>query len=580
MSSSASPSAPTGPNSPGESVFGIAIRDIARLRRLLGIVSRHGFGEIVARSPLARYFGNGTDEGGEARREPAPVRFRSLLEELGPMWIKLGQLLSARGDLLPAEWITALAELQDNAPVVEWEQIQSAVEDALGMPIEQAFASFERTALGTASIGQTHLATTHEGVRVVVKVQRPNIETAMRGDLDLLYIGARVLESTIEEMQLYTPSEIVAEFERGLLRELDYGHELANLETARRLLDPERPIEVPQALPELSRKTLLTMSYFPGQSIRKLETGTPAAKRAAAEIVRVAAKQVFIDGFFHGDPHAGNILIDEQGTLCMIDFGLVGRLSVAQRDQIVSLVIAAFTNDTSTLASTLLAMGTPTTRVSLAELKAEITRIRTEQLEVGSLDALDSGALAQEFAAAAARFRIKLAPEYTILVKAASSLEGVVRALDPEVDLVGIARPYAERIAAERFAPTRLLEQALTRATGVGGLVARMPDQIEQLLHDVETGNLQLRALTPELDQLPRVMRWSSARLSLGLFAASMSLCCAVLVAAEPVGTLAVWLAIATFGLALLGWGATFASYFIGSGQTVRVGPLIKLFRR
>lgn len=563
-----------------ESIFGIAIRDIGRLRRLLAIVTRHGFGEIIARSSLAGRFGASKQDDGDVRREPAPVRFRSLLEELGPMWIKLGQILSTRHDLLPPDWIAALTELQDNTPVVEWAQIQGVIESGLGRPLEHAFAGFERTPLATASIAQTHLATTHAGARVVVKVQRPNIEAAMRGDLDLLYIGARVLESTIEEMQLYTPSEIVAEFERGLLRELDYAHELSNLETARKLLDPEHPIVVPHAYPELSAKTLLTMSYFPGYSVRKLESGSPAAKRAAAEIVQAAAKQVFIDGFFHGDPHAGNILIDEQGTLCMIDFGLVGRLSVAQREQLVTLVIAVFANDTSTIATTLLAMGTPTTRVNLGELKAEIARIRSEQLAVGSLEAVDSGALAQEFAAAAARFRIKLAPEYTTMIKATAALEGVIRALDPQVDIAGLARPYAERIVAERLTPTRLLEQALTRATGVGGLVARMPDQLEQLLHDVETGNLQMRALTPELDQLPQLLRWSSMRLSLGLFAASMSLCCAVIVAAEPVGSLAVGLAVGTFAGAVLGWVATFASYFVGSGATVRVAPLIKLFKR
>jgi ubiquinone biosynthesis protein len=566
--------------SQSESVFGIAVRDIGRLRRLVAIVTRHGFGEVIARSSLAGRFGGEKDEGGERRHEPAPVRFRMLLEELGPMWIKLGQILSTRHDLLPAEWTTALTELQDNTPVVEWAQIQSMVEDALGKPIEHAFASFEHTPLATASIGQTHLATTHSGTRVVVKVQRPNIEAAMRGDLDLLYIGARLLETTIEEMQLYTPSDIVVEFERGLLRELNYAHELSNLETARQLLDPDSPIVVPQAYPELSSKTLLTMSYFPGHSVRKLETGSPAAKRAAAEIVRAAARQVFIDGFFHGDPHAGNILINDAGTLCMIDFGLVGRLSVAQREQIVTLVIAVFTNDTSTIASSLLAMGTPTTRVNLAELKAEIARIRGEQLAVGSLEDVDSGALAQEFAAAAARFRIKLASEYTIMIKAVAALEGVIRSLDPKVDIAGLARPYAERIVAERLAPGRVIEQALSRATGVGGLVARMPDQIEQLLHDVETGNLQLRALTPELDRVPQLLRWSSGRLSLGLFAASMSLCCAVIVAAEPVGSVAIGLAVVTFAGAVLGWIGTFASYFVGSGHTVRLAPLIKLFRR
>ncbi len=562
-----------------ESVFGIAVRDIGRLRRLTTIVTRHGFGEVIARSPLGKRFG-GTDESGEARRKPAPIRFRELLEELGPTWIKLGQILSTRQDLLPAEWIEALAELQDNTPVVAFEDIQAVVEAGLAKPLDQAFAQFDREPLATASIAQTHLATTHAGERVVVKVQRPNIETSMRGDLDLLYIGARMLESTIEELQLYSPSEIVAEFERGLLRELNFANELSNLETARQLLEPDRPVVVPRPYPELSAKTVLTMEYFAGKPVRSLEKRSPEAKRAAAEIVRSAARQVFVDGFFHGDPHAGNILINDEGTLCMIDLGLVGRLSVEQREQIVTLVIAALSNDTSTMASTLLAMGTPTQRVNLAELKSEIARIRREQLEVASLETMDSGALVQEFAAAAVHFRIKLAPEYSIMIKAAATLEGVVRGLDPEVDIAGIARPWAERIIAERLAPERMLAQALTKATGVGGLVSRMPDQLEQLMHDVETGNLQLRAVTPELDQLPKLVRWASGRLSWGLFAATMSLCCAVIVAGEATSSLAVGLGIFCLVCAVLGWTATFLSYFLGSGKTVRVSPLIKLFRR
>jgi ubiquinone biosynthesis protein len=561
-----------------ESVLGVAIRDIGRLRHLVAIMSRHGFGEVVARSPLGKRYGEGASEDGEAR--PAPVRFRELLEELGPTWIKLGQILSTRHDLLPPEWIEALAELQDNTGVVEYEAIKQVVEDALGRSLEEAFAEFDVEPLATASIAQTHLATTHAGERVVVKVQRPNIEASMRGDLDLLYIGARMLESTIEELQLYSPSEIVAEFERGLLRELNFGTELSNLETARALLEPDRPVVVPRPYPELSGKTVLTMEYFPGRPIRALVRASPEAKRAAAEIVRSAARQVFVDGFFHGDPHAGNILVNDQNTLCMIDLGLVGRLNAEQRAQIVTLVVAALTNDTSTMASVLLAMGTPTQRVNLAELKAEISRIRREQLDVGSLGKMDSGKFVQEFAAAAAHFRIKLAPEYSIMIKAAGTLEGVVRALDPEVDIAGIARPWAERIVAERFAPEHMLEAALSRATGVGGLVSRMPDQLEQLMHDVETGNLQLRALTPELDQLPKLVRWASGRLSWGLFSSAMSLCAAVLIASEPLWFVAQGLGIFCVLAAVLGWTATFLSYFVGSGHTVRLGPIIRLFRR
>ena len=225
-------------------------------------------------------------------------------------------------------------------------------------------------------------------------------------------------------------------------------------------------------------------------------------------------------------------------------------------------------------------MGSPTERVNLGELKAEILRIRREQLEVSSLDDYDSGAFAQEFAAAAARFKIKLAPEYSIMVKAAATLEGVVRGLDPDVDIINIARPYAEEVVQRRFAPDQVMQNALARATGMGGLVQRLPDHIEQLLHDMETGNLQMRTLTPELDHLPHTLRWSVSRQGIALFAASMSICCAILLAANPVTQLQVAATVLTFLLAAGAWMVQTVAQWVGTGQAVRIAPLIKFFKR
>lgn len=567
-------------SSPPETVLGIAIRDISRLRKVATVVTRHGFGEVLARSPLGNRFGGEANEDGEGGATPAPVRFRALLEELGPTWIKLGQILSTRRDLLPPDWIDALSRLQDEAPVVAWDTVKQAIEEGLDRPIDELFASIDPEPLGTASIAQTHRAVTRGGDEVVLKVQRPGIERTMRSDLDLLYLGARILESTIEEVQLYAPSDIVAEFERGLLRELNFATELTNLETARQFLDPKLDLCVPKPYPEYSSKSVLCMEFFAGKPVRALPTGSPMAKQAAAMIVEAGARQIFIDGFFHGDPHAGNILVNEAGTLCMIDLGLVGRLSLEQREQIVTLAVAAMMADDSTMASVLLSMGTPTERVNLAELKSEIARIRREQLEVASLEDVDSSQFAQEFAAAAARFKIRLAPEYAIMVKSAATLEGVIRGLDPKVDIPGIVRPIAERVVSERMSPDRMLQTALTRATGVGGLVSRIPDHIEQLMHDMETGNLQMRALTPELDHLPHIVRWSSGRASLTAFSATMSVCCALLVAAGAASNLQWALALFTFAAAVIGWTITSVSYWVGTGQAISVSPLIKLFRR
>jgi ubiquinone biosynthesis protein len=559
------------------------VRDLARLRTIATTVARHGFGELLMRTPLGRRVFVGKeapDRDPELRERAAPERFTAMLSSLGPTYIKLGQILSMRRDLFSAEWIEALESLQDDAPKVAFADIRAQVESALGAPLEELFRSFEEKPLATASMAQTHIAVTHDGTRVVVKVQRPGIEDMMRGDLDLLFLSAQILESSIDEMQLVAVTDIVQEFERGLLEELDFGVELENLVAMKANLDPTRPIVVPQPFPELSAKTVLTMELFEGRALRHLEPNSPRAKRAVEEILVSGAKQVLIDRLFHGDPHAGNILIGEDDTICMIDLGMVGRLTVRQRDDIVTLAMAAIVGDSGTIARTLVRMGTPTERVSLEELKREVERIRSEYLVVGSISEVDSAGFAEEFAQAAGRFRIKLAPEYAILIKAVATLEGIVRTLHPQVDLVGILKPTLTQLVAERFSPQKLAAELAGEATGLASSLRTLPAHFDQLLHDFETGNIRVRAMTPELDELPRLLHQASGKLGLSLFATSTTLASALiapqvgsdLVAAVP--SLVVGIVSAGAWVTLLGW------HVFGRGKPLRVSPIIRFFRR
>ena len=219
--------------------IGIALRDIDRLRGIAAVAARHGFGALLTRLPPSlQLFDQAPGVDAELNALSAPVRFARFLAALGPTFIKLGQILSTRRDLLPPEWTTALESLQDDAPRVPFELVRAQVEGALGGPLEQHFAHFEVEPLGTASIGQTHRARTLQGEEVVVKVQRPDIERSMRADLDLLYLGAQVLEAGIDEMRLLGVVSIVEEFEKGLLGELDFHQELSHLREFRRHLDP------------------------------------------------------------------------------------------------------------------------------------------------------------------------------------------------------------------------------------------------------------------------------------------------------------------------------------------------------
>jgi ubiquinone biosynthesis protein len=564
------------------SLVGVAVRDLARLRDVAAKVASHGFGELLARTPLGlRLFGGAPPKEDAALAQATPaVRLTRLLASLGPTFIKLGQILSMRRDLLPAEYIAALETLQDAAPVVDFATVRAQVESGLGAPLGELFAAFEEKALATASIAQTHLATTHGGERVVVKVQRPGIEPLMRGDLDLLYLAAQVLEASIDEMQLLGVTAVVQEFEKGLLRELDFREELSNLMTARELLDRERQLTVPRPYPELSSKTVLTMQFFQGRALRTLEPGSELAKRANDEVVHGACKQVFLDGFFHGDPHAGNLLIADDGTLCLLDYGLVGRLSEDERDDLVTLVLATIANDSGTIARSLLKMGTPTQRVNLADLRAEIERIRGKYLVAADLSQVDTTAFAREFAEAAQRFRIKLAPEYSILTKAATTVEGLIRTLHPQVDLAGIATPYVRQIMARRFAPQAILSDLASEASGLAGMARRLPAQIDQILHDVETGSFQVRAVTPALDELPNLAHQLGGKLGLGLFAFAMTLATAVLLGAADFPAWRVVLAIACGLTAAGAWTVLFWWHVAFRGKPLRLGPWIRLFRR
>jgi ubiquinone biosynthesis protein len=575
--------APPGVNAPREtpSVVGVALRDLNRLRAVAVIVAKHGFGPMLMRVPLARRLFDRPPEGDRALSElTAPVRFAKLLAALGPTYIKLGQILSMRKDIFAPDWIEALETLQDDAPRLPFEAIREQVETGLGGTLQELYASFEEEPLATASIAQTHRARTRDGHEVVVKVQRPGIEATMRSDLDLLYLAAQILEASVDEMQIFGVVSVIEEFEKGLLKELNFNQELSNLNEFQRNLDPARKVSVPRPYPELSTRTVLTMQFFAGRPIRKLTPRSAEAQAVVNEIVHAALKQVLVDGVFHGDPHAGNLLYGEDGTVCMIDLGMVGRLSQEQRDDIVTLTIAAIANDATTIARVLLKMGTPTQRVNLNELKADIERIREEYLVVSNFGEYDSAGFIEAFGKAAGRYRIKLARDMAILAKAAATLEDIIRTLHPGVDLVGLARPFLDDIVKRRLSPQRILGEMMSEATGLGSMLRTVPGQIDQLMHDFETGNIMVRAVTPELDELPKRLHALGGRLTLAAFASATTIAAAIAVPETIDSTPRLIAATLLAFSAVTGWVSLLAWHWFGQGKPMRLTPLLRFFRR
>lgn len=567
------------------SIFGVAVRDVARLREVAAVVVRHGFGEFVLRMPFASaLLGRELVSRKESFQGTAPERFAHLLGELGPTYIKLGQVLSMRSDLLPREYIDALSKLQDKAPEIPFEDVKRVIEQGLGRPLDEVFAELDTEPLATASIGQTHRGKTKEGKVVAVKVQRPGIDAVMRGDLDLLWLAAKGLEASIDELNLVMPSAIVAEFEKGLLRELNFSAELANLVTMDRLVrNVGEKVVVPKPLPELSCRTVLTMEFFEGKPVRTLEPKSEEAKRAIEVIVKTMCQGVFVDGFFHGDPHAGNILVGEDGTLCFLDLGLVGTLSPEQRDDLVTLVLGTIMNDASTVCRVLLKIGTATERIDIGELKADITRVRSQYVMVSALKDVDTERFIEEFIAATRKYKVRLATEYSVLAKAAGTIEGMIRALYPDLDFIPLVKPHVERVFADRFEPQKAVTEALGGATGLLSLARTLPTHLDQILHDLETGNVQVRPRMPELEQLPSLLHDSATRIGVAVFAASMSIASAMVVPdgyEHPMEWVKIGLFFVFLVAALSGWAVVWFWHWLGRGFSLPIGGLLRLLRR
>jgi ubiquinone biosynthesis protein len=558
---------------------------MARLREVAAIVVRHGFGEFVLRMPFAAsLLGKELVARRDTFQGTAPERFAHLLGELGPTYIKLGQVLSMRSDLLPREYIDALSHLQDGAPEIPFDEVRAVIERGLGRPLEEVFAELDPEPLATASIAQTHRGRTHDGRSVAVKVQRPGIDAVMRGDLDLLWLAAKGLEGSIEELKLVMPSAIVAEFEKGLLRELNFTAELANLVTMDRLVkNVGERVVVPKPLPELSCRTVLTMEFFEGQPVRSLEPRSPEAKRAVEAIVKTMCQGVFVDGFFHGDPHAGNILVGEDGTLCFLDLGLVGTLSPEQRDDLVTLVLGTIVNDASTVARVLLKIGTATERVDIGQLKADITRVRSQYVMVSALADVDTHRFIEELVNATRKYKVRLATEYSVLAKAAGTIEGMVRALYPDLDFIPLVQPYVERVFADRWEPQKMLADALGGATGMASLARTLPNHLDQILHDLETGNVQVRPRMPELERLPSLLHDSATRIGVAVFAASMTMASAMVVPDAYHHTME-WVKLGLFFLfaasATAGWAVVWFWHWLGRGVSLPIGAILKFLRR
>lgn len=550
-------------------MLGRAFQDLNRLRQIAAAMGRHGFGAYLERMRLRDVLGRDAPPPGEPLPPPdrgTAARFRQMLGELGPTFIKLGQILSSRPDLLPAHWIEELESLQDAAPPVGIAEVREEIERGLGRKVEECFATLEEVPLASASIAQVHRATTHGGEQVVVKVQRPRIREQVESDLALLHHLARLLEAVVEETGVTTPTGVVEEFERTLQEELDFDLEARNVKAMAQASAGRAFLVIPRVHADLSSETVLTLEFVDGVKVSDVtaEAGFDL-EQVARNIIEAAFRQLFEDGLFHGDPHPGNILVLPGNRIALLDFGLVARLAHPQQEALVTFLMAVALRDPETVARILNRIGVPDARTPIAEFREDIRGILDRYLGL-RLDEIRTATLLRDLLDLAVRHRIRIPKEYAVLAKASIAIEGIIRRLYPSLDVLQVGLPYAKELLLSRFNPSDASGILLRSLLKLQGLAEDVPTQLTQILVDLEAGKFRVNVNSAAIDGIGAQLRTLGVLVFMGLLAAGFTVGGLVVLASGR----AAWLGVAALAAATLLCGAA-ASYHLATTRMRKI---------
>ncbi len=504
-------------------------RNLRRWQEIIVVLRRYGLADWLShlRVDFIRDWLK-DDQGIPLSSYSREARVRMALTELGPTFIKLGQVLSLRPDLVGSEQAAELQQLQTQVPADPFDQIKEVVESELKQPISESFSEFSETSIASASIGQVHAAKLIDGTPVVVKVQHVNIQAKVHEDLEVLR-GLAMLAERIPELAVWQPRGIVEQLSRSIKRELSFSRELSNLLMFQAALKDCKGVVVPHAHPKLSSARVLTMERVEGQSIHCLSSPDALLGIDRTEIAKrvseVYVQSIFLKGHYHADPHPGNILIQEDGTIALLDFGMVGRIDDSLRGTIEEMLWAVFQQDSALLTSLIKRAGKIPASIDEAQLANDVADLIATY---GSqpLDSLDLSGALNDATDILHRHRITLPSQMGILIKTLVTLEGTLRLTGSSFSIIEAIQPVMGKLRWSRLSPRRQMRRLRRMYVELEGLVERLPSQISSLVELVQEGKLDVqlshRGLSPSIN-----------RLVLGLLTSSLLLGSSILMAAK-----------------------------------------------
>lgn len=483
-------------------------RNVNRWGEILTILSKYGLAGWVSRFDLTLVKGVLKNRDGEKLAHLSrETRIRMAIEELGPTFIKLGQILSTRPDQVGMPLAQELQKLQTSVACDEPSAVRETIESELNQPLEALFASFDTEPLASASIGQVHRARLHTGDEVVVKVQHAGIRRRMEADLDIL-AGLAQLADKLPELQPYRPQATVAEFRRIVRREFDFEREARNLQQFARNFAKSPYVRIPKLYPALSTGRVMTMEYLAGAKLcdpAVHEIPNVDLRDVTRHGAEMYLEMIFHDGFYHGDPHPGNLVVMGDGSIGLLDFGMVGRLDEQLREEIEDMLIAIISQDPQQLTSQVMRLGAVPPGLDEPALCVDLTEFVNHYANQ-PVDAFDLAGALTEMVEIIQRYRIALVPAMSMLIKVLVMLEGTARMLEPTFSLMELIQPYQKKMLRRRLSPARQLRKARRIYSELEKLAEVLPRRLRDILQQVESGkfdvHLDHRGLEPSVNRL------------------------------------------------------------------------------
>src|SRR3989344_5215924 len=513
------------------------VRDLKRFSEILGVLFEEGFDTIIhdirllGRVPVAKRVTSKLRKREERSHEE---KLRRTLERLGPTFVKFGQMLSVRPDLLPKSYIRELEKLQDQVPPFPYEQARKTVEKELGRPLESVFSSFEKKPIASASISQVHRAVLRSGEKVAVKVQRPGIIKTMASDIDLMMYFARLLQKNFPKIRQYEPVRIVEEFESWTKKELDFKLEAKNAVRFGHNFADDPTVKIPKVFLELSTVKVLVTEFIDGVQLYDLE----GIRKMGVDFGKVlengfnaVLRQVFEFGFFHADPHPGNIIVLKNGAVAFVDFGIIGHFDERLKNQAIDAMSGIVSQDADFVVDTLLEMGMDGD-VDKGALRDEIKQI-IDPLKYLSLHEEKLSSAVEDIINVAMEHHIRIPASFVLFGKTMVTLEGIALKYDPDFPIIEKARPYIERLVMKRYAPKEQLKGMMTEARRYKKFFQQLPAKATRAMETLERGKVDIHLEDTDISRLSREIEISSSRIAYGLVIAGLLVASSYLIQVE-----------------------------------------------